>query len=262
MEKIKKQCKAFWNYFRLMRCGANNADTTKSMRRWMPALIITLIGLMTVFAQTFIEISFYAEWFIAAAIITGVTTSMRPSALSVAPFSPKQRIVFSFLSTLLMALIITVIIFIVQLVFFCIIAFIAFCVDGENLFAMGETAESYSAYGNAFILLMLTLFFFAAYAIFHLEKGRNITIASIVFFAVMEIFTLIMTNVCGNAWIQDAIGIPENSYYQFYGAANVPAIIGELAQPWVPILVLCIANVLAIAAAVLLTIRRFKSDKI
>lgn len=262
MEKIKNQCKAFWNYFLLMRCGANNADATKSMRRWMLTLIVTIIAIMTIFSQAGIEITFYAEWFIAAAIVTGATTAIRPSALSVAPFSPKQRIVFSFLSTLLMALIFTVIIFLLQFVFFCIIAFIAFCVDGENLFAEMGQATFYSAYGNAFIVLMLTLFFFAAYAIFHLNKGRNMAIAAISFFALMEIFILIMTNVCGNAWIQDAIGIPENSYYQFYGAADVPAIIGELAQPWVPILVLCIANVLAIAAAVLLTIRRFKSDKI
>ena len=260
MNKIKKQFVAFWQYFRLIRCGANTVEQSKRVRNWLPALIIMMIAIATVLAQTGISLSFYAEWFIGAAIAIGVITSDRPSALSVAPFSPRQRIIFTFLSTLLMALIFMAIILAAQMIFLCIIAFIAFCVDGENLFESAGNIEGYSAYGNAYIALIVLLFFFAAYAIFHLERGRNLTIATLVFFAVMEVLALVMTNICGNA---AAVGITSPEYgYHFYGAAHVPEQIDGLALPWVPILVLCIADVSAIAAAVFMTVRRFKSDKV
>ena len=131
------------------------------------------------------------------------------------------------------------------------VALIAFCVSGENILVYEPLGIS--SYGITFTLLTVMLFYFSTYAVFHFERMRNVTIASIVFVALMEVFALVMTNLCANA-----AGFSSG----FSISANVPGLIAFLYAPWVVIVVLGVLNVAAIATCVFLTIRRFKSDKI
>jgi len=259
MNKIKKQFKAFWAYFCLTERGAGTVETGKRMRGYVWSLLIIIVAFIVPAMQMGLGFSVYEGVVLGAAMGVGICTAVKPSALSVAPFSPKQRMVFSFLSVLLMSLIAIAFIFAISMVFVLFIAFIAFCINGENIFASALPTEYYSAYGNAFTILSFTLIFFAVYAIFYMERKRNVTIASIVFLVATEIFTLVMTNLCGNA--RNSQIVPLNEFH-FCTYSNVPVEIDYLNAPWGPILLLSILNVLAIAAAVFMTIRRFKSDKV
>lgn len=259
MGKIKKQFKDFWQYFRLIQRGAGTAEAGRHIRGYIPAFIIIIVALILTSTQMGLTFTIMHGVFIGSAMGVGITTAVKPSALSVAPFSPKQRVVFSFFSTLLMAIIASFFIFAISMVFVLFIAFIAFCVDGENIFESALPAENISAYGYSFAILVFILFFFVTYAIFHLERKRNVVIASAVFLAVMVIFTLVMTNLCSNAIAQYHNPQPE---FHFSSYANVPDLIVFLSLPWLPILILCIMNALAIAGSIVLSIKRFKSDKV
>ena len=249
MNKIKKQFKDFWQYFRLVRYGANTTESMKRFRKCLPALIIMLVGFVVTFSQMGISFNFFSGVLVGSAMGLGICTAVRPSALSVAPFSPKQRVIFTFLSSLLMAIMISLFYLAIMLVVYSIVALIAFCVSGENLFIYEPLGIG--AYGIAFSVLAIALFFFSAYAVFHFERRRNVTIASIIFVVLIEVFTLVMTNLCGHIY---------SSSFAMY--ANVPELITLLYAPWVVMVVLGVLNVAAIAACVFLTIRRFKSDKI
>ncbi len=259
MEKIKKQFKDFWQYFRLIQRGAGTAEAGRHMRGYIPAFIIIIIALILTSTQMGLPFTVIHGVFIGSAMGVGITTAVKPSALSVAPFSPKQRVVFTFFSTLLMAVIASLFILAISMVFVLFIAFIAFCVDGENMFESALQAENISAYGYSFGILVFALVFFATYAIFHLERKRNVAIASAVFLAVMVIFTLVMTNLCGNAMEMYYNPKPD---FKFASYANVPDLIDYLSLPWLPILILGIMNALAIVASIFLSIKRFKSDKV
>ena len=257
MDKIKKQFKDFWQYFKLVERGAGSSEAGKRWRKYIPSVIIMIFAVIILFAQMGLDLPIFAGVLIGASMGVGISTAVKPSALAVAPFSPKQRMVFSFLSTLLAALIASVFIVLISAVFVLIIAFIAFCVDGTNMFAAASTAEAYSAYGNAFGVLVFTLFFFVSYAIFNMKRKRNIVIAAAIFFALMEVFTLVMTNLCHNA-----AGLIIYDSFSFSAYANVRELITYLSMPWLPILFLCIFNVAAIAASVVMSIRRYRSDKV
>ena len=263
MEKIKKQFIAFWQYFRLLQRGAGNMEAGRRLRKYLLPFILVCVMIVVTSSQMNLDFTIFEGVIIGAGMGVGITTAIKPSALSVAPFSPRQRMVFTFLSALLIALMAFAFIFAFTTLFVLIIAFIAFCVDGTNIFASASSAETYSAYGHAFSILTFAFFFFVTYAIFHLERKRNVAIASAVLLAVMEIFTLVMTNLCGNAEYPpfEATILPVSKFH-FCGYADVRARIVNLYAPWAPILVLAIMNALAIAAAVFLTIRRFKSDKV
>lgn len=263
MEKIKKQFIAFWQYFRLLQRGAGNRETGLRMRNNILPLIFVCFMLIVTSMQMGLNFTIFEGVIIGAGMGVGITTAIKPSALSVAPFSPGQRMVFTFLSALLMALIGLAFIIVFSCLFLLLIAFIAFCVSGENIFASASLMKNYSAYGRAFSILAFAFVFFATYAIFHLERKRNVAAASAVLFAVMEIFTLVMTNLCGNAEYSpfEATIMPVTKFH-FCAYADVPARITNLLAPWAPILALAIMNASAIAAAVFLTVRRFKSDKV
>lgn len=257
MDKIKKQFKHFWQYFRLARYGANRYAANKTMRKWMPSMFIVIFALVFSFIQLGLQLDFYTGALIGSAIGMAVTASIKPSALSVAPFSPKQRIVFNLLSSLLITIIVGIAFTIVCGVFVLIVAFFSFCIHGTSIFeSMTDPIMGYgvSGYGYAFFALAIVYFYFSTYAIFHLERTKNLTLASIVFFIVTEILTLVMTNLCALARVDvvhDKLVLLE----------EVPFMIKFLAHPWVPVLVLGILDAIAIGAAVFLTIRRFKSDK-
>ncbi len=261
MDKIKKQFKDFWQYFKLVERGAGTSETGKRFRGYIPSLLIMIFAVIVLFAQMGLDLPLFAGVLMGAAMGIGISTAIKPSALSVAPFSPKQRMVFSFLSTLLAALIAFLFIVAISAVFLLIIAFIDFCIYGENMFSTFPSSVPYSAYGNAFGVLVFTLFFFAAYAIFHLERKRNVVITSVIFFVLMEVFALVMTNLCINA-VPEVHPMMYNSASSFSAYADVRRLITCLSLPWLPILFLCIFNVAAIAASVIMSVRRYKSDKV
>ena len=212
-----------------------------------------IIGCVCAYSQMNVSFTFFAGAFVGAAMGLGMGTAVRPTALSVAPFSPKQRMVFSFLSSICIAVMISLVYLAAMVVFSLLVALIAFCVSGENI--MAYEPMGLSAYGIAFTLLTIALFFFATYAIFHLERRRNITIASIVFVVLMEVFALVIVNMCAKA-------APHVTSSSFVIYAPVPELIALLNAPWVVIVVLGVFNALAIAACIFLTVRRFKSDKV
>lgn len=253
MNKIKKQFKDFWQYFRLVHFGIHTAEYMKRFRKCLPAFIIMVIGFVSTFSQMGVSFTFLSGVLVGSAIGLGMCTAVKPTALSVAPFSPKQRMVFTFLSSLLIALFISFFYLSIMLVVYSIIALIAFCVSGENLFAFEPLGIG--GYGIAFTLLTMALFYFSTYFVFHFERSRNVTIASIVFVAIMEVFALIMANLCINA-------APHLTSASFTMYANVPELITLLNAPWAVIVVLGVLVVAAIAACIFLTVRRFKSDKI
>lgn len=263
MEKIKKQFKDFWQYFCLMQRGAGTSESGRRIRKYIPAFILVCIALILTSSQMGLNFTVFEGVIIGAAMGVGITTAVKPSALSVAPFSPKQRMVFSFLSALLIALIALLFIIAISAVFLLFIAFLVFCIDGENMFVSSMPTETYSAFGYAFSILTFALFFFATYAIFHLERKRNVTLASVALLVIMEILTLVMTNLCGNApYAPGEITTLPVIEYHFCAYADVRTYIANLHAPWAPILVLGIMNALAIAASIILTVRRYKSDKV
>lgn len=260
MDKIKKQFKDFWQYFKLIERGAGTSEAGKRLRGYIPSFIILIFALIAVYSQMGLTFSIFAGIPIGAAMGVGITTAIKPSALAVAPFSPKQRVIFSFLSTLLAALIAFLFIAVFSIIGFSFIAFIVFCVEGENAFTSIPSAEPYSAYGHAFGALVSSLFFFVTYAIFHMERKRNIAIASAIFFALMEVFALVMINLCIQAVKEVHPYMYNSSSFTMY--MGVRTWIHYLSMPWLPILFLCIFNAAAIAASVVMSIRRYKSDKV
>lgn len=254
MNKIKKQFKDFWAYFRFYRFGANSAEAGKKFKKIIVALITLIIGVIILFVQLNMNLDFIIGVMLGVALATGLITSIRPSALSVAPFSPKQRMIFSLLSGLLLGVYICAIYLAVIWVLIGFIALIEYCVTGLNMFEGFTYVTPLPAYGVAFNILFVTLMFFGTYAIFHLERRRNINIAEILFVIGLIVFTSIVQSACESAIAAQS----GNIMWWSYPARDIV----YLYAPWVVILLLGIFNALAIAASVFLTIRRYKSDNI
>lgn len=273
MDKIKKQFKDFWTYFRLLRYGANASDKT-NYRKFLPMIIVIVVCGFVILGQISapysLRISMFLPFLCGVSIATGKVTSsaFSPSLIGVSPYTPKQRIVFSYLATLLRAIIITVIWTVFMIVIMLLMALIAFVISGENVFVAKESAESaareISAYGYAHEFLLWIMCAFSAYAISHLNSKKVRNIAVICFLVGLEILVLILVNACGLAEQEYniAAGINDGLVRKFWFASEVSVTIGYLAQPWVVIVVEAVLCVAAIAASVYASVMRYKSSKI
>lgn len=258
MKAIKRQFVDFFNYFRMFRCcGINSNANRHKLGRTIVAYIFFFVALSLIMMQSGDFVNFFFGAMVGGALGVCLQSSVRPSALSIAPFSPAQRVIFNFLCALIMALIWTLAITLFSFIVVLLLALLVFAVMGENVFVVEasspEAAEYvYSGYGVAYILLLSVFVYFAIYAICNLKTGRAKVISGVSLLVLLEIFSLIMVNL----FDKDLY-----TFYMFRFAADVPLHITELAHPWVPILILSVASALALAAAVFLSIRRFKSDK-
>ena len=263
MNSIKKQFKDFWAFNKLIRYGVNRtgAGVFKLSYVWLNMIIMfgtfficsqIMNGASTWFA---VDIWFFA--LMVSALMVGSMTASKPSLISVAPFSPKQKVVYSYLSALLTALIIIVFWVAFMTLFFLLIALMTFVFTGENVLIAGtdETLDilKRSAYGNAFCAEFEITMAFGVFAISHINGNKNRIIASLCFLGGMEVLALILTTICGCA----ATGERKFwfAYDVFYG-------IDFLNHKWLVLVVGGILSVCAIAASLYTTIKRHKSSKI
>lgn len=273
MDKIKKQFKDFWAYYRLLRYGANASDRT-NYRKFLPMLIVIVacgfIILGQVSAPYSLRITMFLPFLCGVSIATGKVTSsaFSPSLIGVSPYTPRQRVVFSYLATLLRAIIFTVIWTVFMIAIMLVIALIAFVISGENVFVAEEgaasTARAISSYGYAYEFLLWIICAFSAYAISHLNSRKVRNIVVICFFVGLEILVLILVNACGLAEqeYKIAAGINDGLVKNFWLASEVSVTIDYLAQPWVVIVVEAVLCVAAIAVSLYASIMRYKSSKI
>lgn len=254
MKAIKRQFVDFFNYFRMMSRGVNNNNNRQKIGRMIFIYIVYFVLAAFILAQTCDIVNFFYGAFIGSVISMSIVTYIQPSALAIAPFSPRQRVVFNFLCTFLLGLFYAVLITIFSIILILIMALFLFLITGENLLVFEESiASGYPAYGEAYNALLGTFMYFAIYAVCYIRSKRARVISGVALLVGLEIFSLIMVNLCGRY---------EYSFYSFQIYSDVARNITALAHPWIPILILSLFSALAIAASVALTIRRFKSDKI
>ncbi len=274
MDKIKKQFKDFWAYCRLLKYGANQTDKT-NIRKMIVVMMVAFVCGMIILGQIAssggaLRFTIFPLFLCAMSIATGIVTSSvyRPSLIGVSPYTPKQRIIFSYLATLLRAIIITVIWTLAMIAFILVIALIAFVISGENIFVAEEGAESVarviSTYGYVHEVLIWIIFAFSAYAISHLNSKKVRNIVLVCFFVGIEILVLILVNSCGFAKqnYDIATGVNDGVREVFFLGSDVAVTIAYLARPWVVIVVEAVLAVAAIAASVYCSVQRYKSSKI
>lgn len=269
MDKIKKQFKDFWAYYRLLKYGANASDRA-AYRKFLPLMIAVIIGIMVLIGQvsstgdTF-RFSMFLPFLCGISIATGKVTALRPSLIGVSPYTPKQRIVFSYLATLLRTIVATVMWTVLMIACMLLMALFVFVLTGENIFVVEDGVDrAISGYGYAHVFLAWLVLAFSSYAISHLngKKARNISLVCL--FVGLEILVLVLVNACGFAKQNYDIGMGTNDGLRqaFFLGCDVATTIEYLAHPWVVIVVEAVLCATAFAASVYCSILRYKSSKI
>ncbi|MDE7087800.1 MAG: hypothetical protein K2O67_06375 [Clostridia bacterium] len=270
MNKIKKQFKDFWLYFRLTKYGVNLSDG-ETVKRYIPVLMGVIAGIFVAFIQFLITknqsgISFtfgvmFLPFACGSAIGSGMATCQKPSLIAAAPFTPKQRMVFSYLATLLRA----VIIYVIAMAAFLLVILVAGCLIsiavGEWVLVIdsGFISEfvAPTPYEVAFRFLFCAFYFFSYLAICNTDRAKYRNIATACFFFGVLILSTVLTNVCGYA-MQSFSSFRQYFFFSIDMAEGLNA----LTHPWIVILVLSILTAGSIAASVFTTIKRFKSSDI
>ena len=180
----------------------------------------------------------------------GMVTCQKPSQLSVAPFTPKQRIVFSYLAALVKAMVVFVLFFAVLILAVILAGLFISAVSGEFVFVVeGNINESIvytSRYTPAFNFLAGVIFFFAYFAICNMNRAKYRNIAAISFAVGMVILSTVFINVC-----KAGVFVTE-----------INSCLDNLKYPWVVYFVQGALAAGAIVASVFSTINRFKSSSI
>lgn len=268
MNKIKKQFKDFWAYMRLLKYGANQSDKT-SFRRFLPLIFAVTFGIIIILSHMSIDnslrVTVFMPFLFGMSVATGIVTSFRPSLIGVAPYTPKQRIVFSYLATLLRAIIATVLWSVIMFVCMLLFALAIFMFTGQNIFTVkNEVYPAISAYGTAHSALVWVILVFAGYAIAHLNSRKARNISAVCVFAGLEILTLVLVNLCGRAEQMHniATGVNDGLVQPFFISSDVSVTIDYLARPWVVIVVEGVLAAAAFAASLYASVMRYKSSKI
>lgn len=269
MDKIKKQFKDFWTYCKLLKYGANASDKA-SYRKFFALGIGVVVCVMLILGQLSsssdtLRTDIFMPFMCGMAIATGIVTSYRPSLLGIAPYTPKQRVVFSYLATLLRGIVITILWLVAMIVIGLVFALLIFIFTGENILVVEDSAERVlSAYGNAHEVLIWVILVFSMYAISHLNSRKARNIAAVCFFAGVEILVLILVNACGFAKLRYELdaGLNDGLRPFFFLGSDVAVTIDYLAHPWVVIVVEAVLSVAAFGASLYASILRYKSGKI
>ncbi len=258
MKAIKRQFKEFWLYFKCVRKGINSGNGTLNKQNIFAVVTVIIVVIMfsmqTGLSDSGFSFDILRASFIGVALGVGLIAAIKPSLLSVAPFSPKQRVVFSFITTALLAIICCVVWIAFILAFFSVIGLLAFIFTGENIFVIGEEIIKTSAYYDDWDTLFGIYMWLSVYAISFLQGAKRRNIVFVVWFAVTEALILVLVNVC-NAAAQSGAG-------RFVFSAPVYEQIDCLALPWLPVLITGILAAFAFAASLASSIIFFRSKKL
>lgn len=260
MNAILKQFKDFWLYFRMYSITSNKDSGRQLFKQRVYFFIVVIISVTMLVSQVGsrpngVSYNMFIAFLCGSAFGAGYVTAIRPSLLSVSPYSPRQRIIFNYLSSLLYAIIASILYTVLMILFMLVVALIAFLVTGENIFVVEEEITTVSNWFNGFEVFFALYLYFSIYAISYIERRRNRNIVATVWFVVTEALTLLLINSVNRAWYGNGDIVPSF----VFGGADVPARMGALACPWVPLLIAGILTLLAFAASLYLSYRRHRS---
>ncbi|MDE7087801.1 MAG: hypothetical protein K2O67_06380 [Clostridia bacterium] len=259
MKKVKNFFKNFWSFYRLTGVGTNVRGAGRKISPFAVTMFATFLSCFTAFMHLGSSYMFGLGLVACMlAISIGQATYDKTALISVAPFSPKQRVAFSFLTMLLNMLIFITAINAITWIVFLTIALIVFCITRGNIF-ITEFAEimqptPISPYGAGTLVLVFFIIFFAALALSHIDKSKTRTICSVAFFGVSEVIALSIANACGFA-AQQGQGVIQN----FFLEVDLVNTIDKLNHPWIVIAVLAVIVAALFAVALWLIIKRHKS---
>ncbi len=264
MKAIKRQFKEFWLYFKCYKRGIN-VGTDGAVFKGNLFVIIVLVFSVVMFSSQIgtsangFTFNIFHAFFIGAAFGIGACARIKPSFMSVAPFSPKQRIVYSYLSTVLIAIISCILWTIFVILFMALIGFFVFVASGENIFVISEDIIKKSDYYTGLDILFGLYMWLSVYAMSFIPRLKHRNIAFPVWFAVTEALVLVLVNVCNQAWAAQA-GIEAYSGFMF--ATDIANQIEYLALPWLPVLITGLLALGAFAASLITSIRFFRTTEI
>lgn len=260
MNKVKKQFKDFWSFYRLTNYGWN---TRGNLREMITPLIIIVACMFLSFIH-FSNAQAYPIIFCGCMIAwyAGRSTYDRTSLLAVAPFTPAQRCVFTVFTMILNMVFFLAGVTVGSIVVILIAALLVFMFTGENAFVIESTTETLekvpvSSVGVWLITIMGLAVLFAAFALTHIDDKKLRNGASLVFLVIFEIISLIIVNVCG---FDDQRG--SGVIQRFFFNSPVLYTAHSLKYPWA---LLTLAGVFAgamLIAAVWFLIKRHKSTKL
>lgn len=267
MNRIKKQFKDFCNYYKLTRCGVNSDGNT--IRSYIPVYLCTIVGILLAYIQFMVSrgenafslslVIMFLPFICGMVIGTGMINNRKTSLLSVSLFSPTQRIVFSYITTFVRALVF----FVLYLVMFFAIFFIIGCIIslfvGEFVFVVEEDYVSpiarLSPYASAFKALFSVMYVFALMAICNMPRTKYRNVAALSFSFGVLVYSCIITNVCGYA-------MQEENNLAFFFMIDINSGLAALKYPWIVIVVQGVLALIAIAVSLYTTIKCFKSSEI
>ncbi|MDE7163780.1 MAG: hypothetical protein K2O44_06920 [Clostridia bacterium] len=261
MNKIKKQFKDFISYYKLCKYGVNLSDG-ETVKSYIPVIVCIFASMLFMLLQFHIQRVqsagvfafsieiFYIVFLCGGAMNIGITTRNKPSMLGVAPFTPRQRVIFSYIAALVKATVVFVMCFAVMIFALFIAGCLISAVLGEFIFVVendfSEVMVYSSRYTPAFNILLGVIFFFAYFAICNIDRAKYRNIAAVCFAVGMVILSTVFAYVCTpGAVIMD-----------------INDCLDSLKYPWVVFIVQGVLAVGAIVASVFATIRRFKSSRI
>lgn len=251
MSFIKNNLKDFWLYYK-----AVFNSPSKDFKKYFPALIIVMTVLMaSAFANLISGLGFNILVIFPAAVAMrmGYCVTNKPSLVSVAPFSPKQRVVFSYLSMILRSLIIAVLYLSVMILTMLIIALGIFIFTGENVFVIEDISYRVSVWAGLYEAVSGLFLFFSVYAISHVESTKHRNIASVcwgVFCLIMIVILRVYTNRVGESYESEVLS---GGFYK---------LIDHLDNPWLPATLAAVLAAIALAVSIYLSIKVHKSGKV
>lgn len=255
MDKVKKQFRDFWSFYKLAYLGVDYKDTAKSLG-FVYALVFITAFLSILHFNMFSVYGFVLVLGILATNM-GRATCDKTSLISVAPFTPVQRIVFSYLTILLNVIFFAAAVSAIGLIVVSIIALVNFSISGENVFSNGTLEEIVSPNTAGVAVLFCAIIFFASLALSHIDKRKTRNIAAGVFFAVNEAIILTITNVCGFAAQRNS-----GKMQIFFMSFDMNKELDKLAHPWIVLVILGVVAAVLFGVSLYLIIKRHRSSKI
>lgn len=262
MNGFKKQWKEFWAFYRLSGYGMPvEADRMffgkDSIFSTILFLGIILNGIQTSIMGDHMTISISLFMLTIVGVATGVTTRNKIALVNVAPFTPRQRVAFVFLATIVRSTIAMLILAAAGIVIMLFVTLVVFLATGENVLVVGgnEIAGGtfYSAYGESLNSMIALGLFFALFALAHMNNVKARNMSAIGFVGGLFVATAILNTVLGNR--------AKGGKFNVYVFGDTYVWIDSLAHPYIPLIVCGVLCAVALALAVYAVIKRYKSAK-
>lgn len=253
MNGIKKWFKDFWLFARLNNIGANYVYREKG---WTWIYFLLFISTEFIFLQFGTSLFGIVLMPMIIAYFIGVAICTKPSLLNVAPFTPKQRVAYSYLLGLAESLAFFIAMAIIANIVFAISAFVTYLSNGTNIYLTEYMNEKSSAIIMGILVLCTFYISFAVFALVGFKKGKARTVATISFIAINEAIVLIFVNVCAK--------IKYGGDAAFRLSMNVVDMIetGSLPNVWIIFVVLGVLTVATFALSLILMIKRNSYGKV